>query len=258
MFKQDETVQENEVQEEADDVEKPVKLNERAVEAKHSDIEAKALIEEFLPFLRARVARYTVKSNNQLCEDTLSIAMWALHEALQKYDIEKGHFFPFADQVVRARIIDHIRKISRQEKNTVSLNAEDDYEQSARSSVVNVISLRNYDEAQRRARLAEEIEQFKSEIATWGITMETLTKGSPKHKELRKTYEYILSAVRNCPDIMQTINLKRYFPVKAISKITGLPQKKLERARTYILAALIIKVGDYELLSDFIGERGRG
>jgi len=250
--------QEDAVSEETRDIVKPNRLNERAVAARQSEIEEKSLIEEFLPFLNARISKYTAPYNAQTREDALSIAMMALHEAIQKYDVEKGHFFPFADRVVRARLIDYIRKISKQERNTISLNMEDDYEQPNRSSMISIASLRNYDEEQRRARLAEEIEQFKAEIATWGITMETLTKGSPKHKELRKTYKEIISTVRNCPDILQTIYLKRYFPVKAIAKITGLPQKKLERARIYIIAALIIKAGDYEQLAEFIGEGGHG
>jgi len=253
MFKQEDTLPEEE-----NEIEQPINLNQRAVAARQTETEARNLIEEFMPFLNARVARYTAHFDNLFHDDTLSIAMLALHEAIQKYDIEKGHFFPFADRVVRARIIDHIRKISKHEGKTVSLSEYENNEQPARSSVVNIASMRNYDEEQRRARMAEEIEQFQSEIATWGITMETLTKSSPKHKTLRKSYSEVISTVIESPDIMQTINLKRYFPIKAVSKLTGLPQKKLERARTYILAALVIKAGEYELLADFIGERGRG
>jgi len=258
MFKQEEDAQEKATLEEADDLETPVILNERAVEAKQSENKAKILIEEFLPFLRARAARYTAHYNNHSREDALSVSMLALHEAIQKYDIEKGSFFPFANRVVNARIIDHIRKISKQDGNMVSLSVDDSNERSAPSSLIDIASLRNYDEEQRRARLAEEIEQLKSEMTAWGITMEALTKSSPKHKELRKTYNEVISAVIKSTEIMQTINLKRYLPVKAVSKKTGLPQKKLERARTYIVATIIIKTGDYELLSDFIQEGGRG
>jgi len=241
-----------------DRLEKPIKLDQRAVAAKNSEPEEKSLLEDFMPFLNARVARYTAHLGVSYSDDALSISMLALHEAVSKYDITKGHFFPFADRVVRARIIDHIRKVSKQDNNTISLSEDDDYENSPGASMINIASLRNYDEQQRRARLVDEIEQFKSELTSWGITMDALTKSSPKHKALRKTYNELLSAVMASPDIMQTINIKRYFPINAISKNTGLPQKKLERARIYILAALIIKAGDYELISEFIDERGAG
>jgi len=249
---QDEAVQDETVQDKSNDAEKSTILNNRAVTAKHSEIEAGNLIDEFMPFLNARVSRYTTHFSGHMRDDTLSISMIALHEAIQKYDIEKGHFFPFADRVVRARIIDHIRKVSRQERNQISLDAEDEYGQSTQANAINITSIRNYAEEQRRARIAEEIEQFTADIASWGITMEALAKSSPKHKELRKTYKEIVSAIVDCTDIMQTIHIKRYYPIKAISKITGLPQKKLERSRTYVIASLIIRAGDYELLSDFM------
>ena len=232
-------------------IEKPNNLNQRAIAAKTSESEAKILIEEFMPFLRGRVAKYSVRYDEHLREDLLSSAMMAFYEAVQNYEAEKGHFFPFANRVVCARIIDSIRKIDRHVGRTVSLS-DDDEQQLAESTAINVISMRRYEADRRRERLSEEIEQFMSEAASWGITMDALVKGSPKHRELRNTYEDILSTVTESPDIMQTIHVKRYFPIKAISKITGLPQKKLERARIYILASLIIKTGDYELLSEYV------
>ena len=232
-------------------IEKPVSLNQRAIAAKTSETEAKSLIEEFMPFLRGRVARYSARFDEYIREDLLSSAMMAFYEAVHSYDADKGHFYPFANRVVCARIIDNIRKISRHEGRTVSLS-EDEEQPLTESAAINVISIRKYEAERRRELLAEEIEQFMSEAATWGITMDALVRGSPKHRELRHTYKDILSAVAESPEIMQTINVKRYFPIKAISKITGLPQKKLERARIYILASLIIKTGDYELLSEYI------
>jgi RNA polymerase sigma factor len=233
-------------------IEHPAGLDERATSAKESDSEAKVLIEEFMPFIRGRVAKYSARYDEHQREDLLSTAMIAFYEAVQCFDAEKGHFFPFANRVVCARIIDQMRKINRHEGKTVSLNEDEAEQQSSQTAAINVISMRNYDTELRQKRLAEEIEMFISEVAFWGITMEALAKGSPKHKDLRHTYREIIAKVINCPDIMQTIHLKRYFPIKAIAKITGLPHKKLERARTFILASLVIKTGDYELLTEYI------
>jgi len=234
-----------------ENIEKPSNLNERAIAAKTLESEAKELIEEFMPFLHGRVAKYSARFDEHVREDLLSTAMMAFYEAVHSYDAEKGHFFPFANRVVCARIIDSIRKLNRHEGRTISIN-EDEEQPLTESNVINMVSMRRYEADRRRLLLAEEIEQFMSEAASWGITMDALVKGSPKHRELRHTYKDILSTVSESPEIMQTIHVKRYFPIKAISKITGLPQKKLERARIYILASLIIKTGDYELLSEYI------
>ena len=233
-------------------IEQPKSLNDRANKAKLSEEEAKALIEEFMPYLKARVTKYSVRLDEHGKEDLLSTAMMGFYEALQSYNCDKGHFFPFANRVVTARIIDQIRKINRHDGKTVSLDTDDDEQQAYQSAAINEISMRNYDAERRRELLVDEIEQFKVEAASWGITMDALVKSSPKHKELRYTYKDILLTVSKSPEIMQTIHFKKYFPIKAVSKITGLPQKKLERARTYIIAALVIKSGDYELLSEYV------
>jgi len=234
---------------EKETIEKTSDLDNRAVAAKNSEDELEQLINDFRPFLHSRVSRYALKDDRFVREELFSSAMQAFYEAIKGYDIEKGHFFPFVNNVVRYNLIDHIRKIYRNQEKTVSLDGYDD-EQT--SNAVYEASVNSYVENRRRESVAEEIEQFKSELAEWGITMQSLVRQSPKHKKLSDEYKTIIKQILESPDIMQTIGLKRYFPVKAISQITGLPPKKLERARTFILAALIIKAGDYNYLSDYV------
>jgi RNA polymerase sigma factor len=178
--------------------------------------------------------------------------MMAFYEAIKAYDSDKGHFFPFASNVVRNNLIDHIRKIYRQEGKTVSLEVQDSDISPDRSAAVEEVSIRQFEDNRRRDYIVDEIEQFKAELSEWGITMESLAQQSPKHKKVAQAYKQVIAQVLESPDILQTIQLKRYFPIKAISNITGLPQKKLERARTFILASLIIKMGDYDYLSDYV------
>ena len=231
---------------------RPTSLDERAAAAKQSEEEAKSLIEEFLPFMKGRVARYSGRLDEYAREDMLSIAMSAFYEAVYSYDVERGHFYSFADRVVCARLIDQVRKHSRLAGKTVSLDSDDDDGEDTRTSLSDMISIRNYEESLRREQLAQEIEQFKSEIAEWGITLEALEKSSPKHSQLRKIYKEIASAVIKSHEITQTIAIKHYFPVSAVVKITGVPAKKIERARVYLIASFIIGTGDYELLSEYI------
>ena len=237
-------------------VKKPNSLNKRAVASKLCEHEARALIEDFMPFLSSNATRHSMRFDEHVRDDMLSIAMVAFLESIQSYNIEKGHFFPFTNRVVSARLIDYARKIDRLAGKTVSLDENDESAISAGPTLIDRISMKNYSVERMQAQLSEEIEQFKTEIALWGISIEALAKKSPKHKRLRITYNDVISTVINDPDVMRTITLKRYFPVKAVSKKTGLPHKKLERARTYVLAVLTILTGDYDLLSEYI-EAGR-
>jgi RNA polymerase sigma factor len=233
-------------------IEKTASLDERAVIAKQSEDETERLIEDFRPFLNARVAKYSLWSDMNQREEMFSIAMMAFYESIQKYDISKGHYFPFANRVVCERLIDYIRSIYRHEGKTVPLDEDDEERPSAQSGAIEEVSIRSYDAQRRQQSLVDEIEQFKAELTTWGITMDILTQHSPKHQKVRDTYKRVIAKICQSPDIVQTIQIKRYFPIKAVSELTGLPQKNLERARTFILASIIIKMGDYEYLSDYV------
>ncbi|MCL1848801.1 MAG: hypothetical protein FWF83_03905 [Clostridiales bacterium] len=229
-----------------------VDLDSRAVSARDSKEDTERLIADFKTFLRSRVLRYSNGRDSAQVEEMQGTAMMALYESLQKYDASKGHFFPFANRVVCGRLIDYSRKAQRQDVYTVSLEDDDEEQQSAQSAAVNEISIRLYEAERAKEQMADEIRQFTTELHDWGITMDTLVAQSPKHAKLREEYKRAVTIIANQEDILQTIQLKRYFPIKAIAKITGLPQKKLERARSFILASLIIKIGSYDYLSEYI------
>ena len=237
-------------------IERVDNLNDRAVAAKHSEEKLELLIEDFKPFLHSRAVKYSFKNDEHQRDELYGTAMLAFYEAVINYDVEKGHFFQFADRVVRQRIIDYLRKLYRNSGKTTSLDDEHHENLSAQSNAVEEMSTQLFDDEQRRGAIALEIEQLKSELETWGITLDDLAKRSPKHKKLRETCRMVVASILRSEDIIQTIQLKRYFPIKAVSRISGFPPKKLERARTFILASLIIKMGDYELLSDFVGDGG--
>ena len=238
----------------SDIAENAVSLDERATAAKATSEEMNRLIEDFQPFLHARVARYSNSADHHQRDELFSTAMLALYEAVNSYDAEKGHFFPFADRVVCRRLVDIVRGMYKNGEQPVPLDDfdDDDSESTIHTAAITKLSLRNYDEQRRQEQLIEEIEQFKAELSTWGITMDVLSKNSPKHKKLRDTYKQIIFHITNTADLIQTIQLKRYFPVKSIANVSGLPEKSIERARVFIIASLLIKIGDYPLLSDYV------
>jgi len=230
-------------------------LDDCAVLAQQSKDEAERLIGDFKAFLSARVFRYSTHANETQREEMYGSAMMAFYEAIQKYDASKGHFFPFANKVVCERLIDFNRAMRRRDGFTVSLDAEDEEQGSAQSAAINAISIRNYEAEHRHSQLLDEIEQYKAELATWGLSMASLVSQSPKHDRLREEYKMVIKKIMQTPENIQTIQLKRYFPIKTVSELTGLPQKKLDRARNFLLASLIIKMGDYSYLSEYVSDR---
>jgi len=230
-------------------------LDQRALAAKESTDEMESLIKDFKPFLNARISKYCMAPDEDQREKLFSSAMMAFYESVKRYDIDRGHFFPFADRVVKSRIIDSLRSTNKHEENTVPLEEYDGEQPKAQTAALIELSIRSYDDRRRHELLLDEIEQFKAELSTWGISMKILSQNSPKHKRLLDTYREAVSLIAENADIVQTIQVKRYFPVKKISMLVGLPQKNVERARTFILASLIIKMGDYDFLSDYVKDR---
>ena len=236
-------------------IERSIELDDRAETAKQSNSEMEQLIEDFSAFLQNRVFRYSSHANDTQREEMFGTAMLAFYEAVKKYDASRGHFFPFVNRIVCERLIDFNRKAYRHEGQTVSLEDEDEAQLSAQSAAIAEISIHAYEEKTNHELLVEEIEQFKAELSSWGLTMASLVDQSPKHSRLRDEYRMVVTKIVQTPDIVQTIQMKRYFPIKAVAKISGLPPKKLERARNFILASLIIKMGDYIYLSEYVNDR---
>ena len=227
-------------------------LDNRAVVAMQSDEEMERMIEDYHSFLLSRVYRYSTRCDETQREEMYGTAMLAFYESVKNYDPSKGHFFPFSNRIVCERLIDYNRRASKHEGRLVSLEEVDGNPLSAQSAAVTELSIRSYEATQGRAQLIEEIEQLKEELAGWGISMASLVMQSPRHKKLREEYRMVVTRITQTPDIIQTIQLKHYFPIKAIANISGIPPKKLERARNFIVASLLIKMGDYDYLSEYI------
>ena len=231
---------------------KPADLDARALTAQASEIDMENLISDFKPYFAHVATKYAIRSLDSHKDELFNVAQMAFYEAIQGFDRKRGHFFPFAKLVVRNNVVDYIRKNYRKNEHTVPL--EDSYEVDGRSvsNLLSKVSIEQYEGTLRQKRLSEELQQFRLALATWKISMESLVKESPKHKTLAGTYKGVVQMIMNNAEILNTIRNKHYLPVKEISKISGLPQKKIERARTFILAAILIKIGDYDFLSDYV------
>ena len=231
---------------------KPTDLNSRALTARESETEMENLLSDFNPFFAHTAVKYAIRASHEHKDELFNVAQMGFYEAVKKFDETKGHFFPFAKLVVRNSIVDHIRKVYRKKGDVVSL--DDDCEADGRkmSKLVGKVSIERYDSDMRQKKIAEELNQFRQDLASWRISMESLVKESPKHLALKTSYKGIVQIIMNTPEILDTITKKHYLPVKEISKLSGLPQKKIERARTFILATILIKIGDYDFLSDYV------
>lgn len=226
-------------------------LNQRVIYIKENKEEADKLIKEYRPFIATVVQSHVGRYVEYGIDDELSIGLMAFHEAIEKYDIAKGNFLSFARMTIKHRLIDHYR---RETKNPVKLlsieqgNPDDGIEEDLSVDE----SIKQYQERELATLRRLEIQEIQKELSQWGISFADVAKSSPKQQGTKKAYMDAVKLVATCPELLDTVKLKRYLPVDKIVKGLKIPRKTVERGRNYIVAAVLIISGDYDYLKDYI------
>ena len=223
-------------------------LDIRAVKAAADDKEFESLLTDFRPFMWSRASKLAATQSNR--DELMDAAINAFYEAVKGYDSSKGHFYKYMSNAIHMRLIDQWRKISAQ---AVTIPLEDQRDdENPNISPLQRASLKAYDDFVRQHEIIDEIEEFKTELEAWELNIEKVAEHSPKHTKTRLLYRRIVDQAAAESEILHIIKSKHYFPVKKICDLTKQPPKIIERARIYILAALIIRMGDYRHLKGYV------
>ncbi|MDR1778579.1 MAG: hypothetical protein LBR14_02330 [Clostridiales Family XIII bacterium] len=231
-------------------------IDQHVLDASQSDEKTNDLIKDNLAYILSRVNRYAPGASADARENMFSVAQLAFYEAIRTYRVGKGHFYPFADLVIKRRIIDELRRNGKDFEATVSLDEEnEDFDEAA---PIRSASLKQHEQQSRSEMLAYEIEDFSAQLDKYGISFEMLVKNSPKHAALRQDYARIIDMARGDAEILETIFKKKYYPVGKIAERTKIPRKKVERSRIYVISMLIIVRGDFQYLSEYVPRMRNG
>lgn len=231
-------------------------INQRVESIKGNNDEIDRLIREYKPFIASIVESCVGRYVRYGEDDELSVGLIAFEESIRTFDISKGNFLAFARNVIKRRLIDYYRKESKN-NNTVPLiescgdteDHQDEFDLSAGESI------KIHTEAQVAEYRRAEIEELKAELEKWGISFFDVAKSSPKQEGTRRLYKDIVNTMIQNTELLETMKKKRYLPVAEIEKSTKIPRKKIERARNYIIAAVMVLSGDYQYLKSFIDWR---
>ena len=229
-------------------------VNERVEKIKNDEMEINRFVEEYKPFIAACVQKASGRYVRYGTDDELSIGLIAFVEAIRTYNICKGSFLSFAQCVIKRRLIDYYRKQSRH-SNVISLNQYMDDEADPEVDMASTRAIEIFSEDRLSEYRRLELEQLKNELQQWNITFMDLADASPKHENTRRIYSEIIQYIISEPELVRQIRTKRYLPVAEIEKGLKIHRKKIERARKYIIAVLLIKLGDYQYIKDYIDGR---
>ncbi len=117
------------------------------------------VLEDYKPYIKKTVSsvckRYIFES-----DDEFSIGLIAFHDAIYKYNSERGtSFLSFAEVIIKRKVIDYIRVNSRHQNISVDANAESD-EGETWNTITDALSLEEYTRGNEAADRKEEIAAF--------------------------------------------------------------------------------------------------
>jgi len=230
-------------------------INERVERIRFLKDEKSEFIQDYKPFIASTVEKCVGRYVTYGQDDELSIGLIAFEEAINHYDVSKGNFLSFAQNVIKRRIIDYYRKEKKHQGVTYINDYYPDEEDgdSVYDYLVTAEQVQGqYFEQEVNDLRRMEIMQLKLELEKFDLAFSDIAKSSPKHKGTKKAYLDIVKFIIENKEVADKIKQKKYIPVAEIQMATNLPRKTIERARNYVIAAVIILTGDYYSLREYI------
>lgn len=226
-------------------------INDRVKKIKGNNEEINRLVEEYKPFIASCVEKATGRYVRYGEDDELSIGLLAFVEAINSYNMFKGNFLSFSQNVIKRRLIDYYRK-EKKHSNIVSINEYYQQDEETEKDLSTEKSLDNYEREKDSENRRLEIADLQKELNEWGISFSELAETSPKHDKTRRMCSDIINYILSRQELIRQIRDKKYLPIAEIEKSLNLPRKKIERMRKYIIAVMIIRTGDYRYISSFV------
>ncbi len=168
-------------------------------------------------------------------DDEWALALEAFADAVRHYDYDKGSFIPFAELLIKRKLIDYYR-VQRKHK------AEIQVEQIEAEAIV------EYNDP----GLTMEIEAITQVFKEYGFTFMDLADCSPKAIKTKTACAKAVAFIIKNPIVFKGIQESKKIPATLLEKNANVPRKISERHRKYIIAAAEILHGDYPCLSEYV------
>lgn len=209
-------------------------------------------IRDYIPFVLKVVSSYVQKRGRLKDCDEYSIGLIAFNEAIDKYDSSKCpdafNFFSFAEQIIKRRIIDYIRSISKK-SNEIPFSCFKENENHFDEEYLIDQTTNHYD----RIELFQEMKHLDKLLTTFGFRISELYKYTPKHRDSREMCLKVARQIAENKEIFHKLIRKKYFPMKELSQIIDVHPRTIERNREFIISLSLIYGNGYEHLQSYLG-----
>ncbi|WP_163971379.1 RNA polymerase sigma-I factor [Oceanobacillus halotolerans] len=229
-----------------------MKLHEMVFSAQQGDQGIQNyLLKTYQPFIAKCVSEVCKRYIDPKRDDEYSIGLFAFNEAILAFSPDKGSsFLSFAKLVIKRKVIDYIRQIKRYPV-AVSIDEELEEERMNNPSEINAVREQYYQEQDAWYR-KQEILDYQQKLRTYKLSLEELTKISPKHKDARKSAIQVAKQLFDDPELKEYVERKKKLPIKVLASKVDVSKKTLERNRKFILALFIVLNEDYVYLKDYL------
>lgn len=234
--------------------EKSLQLSETLELIKDNQEARNEFIAQYQPFIASFCYELTHRYLEYGVDDELQIAMMAFNEAIEKYN-GKGNFLLFAKVTMKSRLFDYFKSSAYRERQTsYAIYDEEDKEIDALKNE----ALDQYQKSYEDHIRVMEINLLNEQLKEYGISFADLVTSSPKHllsrHKVNSMIEKILEDEEICFDILE----EKVLPLKKIEKNLGIPRKKFELYRKYIIAVIVIEYSEFDTLKTYLPIRKKG
>ncbi len=223
------------------------------------------LLRRYSPYFLKIASRVTGTYLELGRDDEASVALMAFNEAIDSFDPGRGaSFLGFARTVIGRRLIDHFRQ-TRPRRSEVPLSAVADAESLAgvwvdgRAADASGLQAANAEAAEWAYRDREEADErldevlrYREALAAYGITLGELVGLAPRHEDARRRAIEVARVLASRPDLLKHLRSKGELPLQALTGLTGVSRKTLERQRKYIIASALILTEDLPHLEAYL------
>lgn len=211
-------------------------------------------ITDYQPYVAKVTSRFCKRYIDPARDDEFSVALGAFNEAINQFSPEAGRsFLGFAEQVIRRRLIDYVRKEQRHQQQVPysAFEVEDDED-----NIINPVEIHqaiaHYEKQKGMEERRSEIIDLSHSLSEFGISFSDLADASPKHADSRHALFGIAKTLAEDATLMRLMLTKRMLPIKELLEKVQFSRKTLERNRKFIISAALIYYGPYPYLRDYL------
>lgn len=212
-------------------------------------------ISDYKPFILQSVSKVTGRYVEVENSEEFSVGLLAFDEAIRCFDGGKNrNFLSFSSQVINRRVIDYIRKNSRN-KNVLPFTY---FENAENGSFEEKYLTVDSDEQLCHIEIEEEIYLFKEELKRFGISLFDLASCAPKHKDSKQLCIRVARLIAENRDLYDRFFKTKNIPMTDLLKVANVYHGTIERNRKFIIAMALIINSGMDVLKGYVKDIEKG